>query len=424
MEKMTKKRVNRIKSKHLINVEDVFVEMERKYYAKNINKNDFLLKLEGLNPFKKVVTEGTDYYYEGVDSVVRYRNSEDCKELTIKNRLSSKTILSRKEVDLDVFNNLELNVFTFLKALGYKESFKIYKKCDIYWFRDEGVELNVVFYTVFSDFKDPIDFIEIEVKKGTNYKTGKAIINKWEKKLGLKIGWRVCKSLYEIYSGKLTPFVNKSDFFCGSCGTVKTEDSFYLRESGKPKQGDTCIECAQKYWKSEEGKAKKKIKRSRYASKIAAYNKKYRAENKEKIVKRRRVYLKEKYQKDPIFKIKTALRSRNLLFLKSKKIKKTNKTFDILGCSAEFFKSYIESMFYDHPVTGEKMTWENRGRGPDKWQIDHIVPFVDIDVTNEEDVKKVCNYKNMRPLWGDEHLKKSIEERKKGFKILKGAENG
>jgi len=74
-----------------------------------------------------------------------------------------------------------------------------------------------------------------------------------------------------------------------------------------------------------------------------------------------------------------------------------------LGCSIEEFKQYIEKQFYDHPITGEKMTWENYGS---LWQLDHIYPLSLADLTDRVQFLWVCHYTNIQPMWTEENLKK------------------
>ena len=50
------------------------------------------------------------------------------------------------------------------------------------------------------------------------------------------------------------------------------------------------------------------------------------------------------------------------------------------------------------------MTWENRGI--DGWHIDHYVPISYFDMSKEEDRFICWNYRNLRPLWGDENIEK------------------
>ena len=49
------------------------------------------------------------------------------------------------------------------------------------------------------------------------------------------------------------------------------------------------------------------------------------------------------------------------------------------------------------------MTWENHG----KWHIDHIIPLA--TAKTEKQVLKLNNYKNLRPLWAEDNLKKKAK---------------
>tara|TARA_Y100000004_G_scaffold78126_2_gene87935 strand:+ start:48 stop:887 length:840 start_codon:yes stop_codon:yes gene_type:complete len=73
---------------------------------------------------------------------------------------------------------------------------------------------------------------------------------------------------------------------------------------------------------------------------------------------------------------------------------------DYIGCSRDFFIDWIESQLEDD------WNWDNRG---ELWELDHIIPFNSVDLTNKENVYKVMNYKNTRPL-------SILENRQKGNK--------
>ena len=58
------------------------------------------------------------------------------------------------------------------------------------------------------------------------------------------------------------------------------------------------------------------------------------------------------------------------------------------------------------------MTCENWGKHKNNWQIDHIKPLCQFDLTDEKQVKQACHYTNLRPLWYSEHKEKSKNEKK------------
>jgi hypothetical protein len=80
--------------------------------------------------------------------------------------------------------------------------------------------------------------------------------------------------------------------------------------------------------------------------------------------------------------------------LKSKGYKKSLKTIEILGCSFDELKIYLESKFEDW------MTWENKGLYDGEfnygWDIDHIIPLS--SAQTEEDVIKLNHFTNLQPL--------------------------
>ena len=73
---------------------------------------------------------------------------------------------------------------------------------------------------------------------------------------------------------------------------------------------------------------------------------------------------------------------------------KTNKTFDLLGCSHSFFKSWII-----HQLYGE-MTIKNYGS---VWQIDHSLPIASFNLLDGNYKKKCFNWINLRPMYSKEN---------------------
>ncbi len=121
----------------------------------------------------------------------------------------------------------------------------------------------------------------------------------------------------------------------------------------------------------------------------------YYQNNKEKVINRNKNYNKIRLTNDGFYRMKTYVRNRINKFLRLTKIYKNNKTFDIVGCSPEFLKEYIEKQFT------EGMSWELMGS---RIHIDHIIPLS--SAKTEEEVYKLCHYSNLQPLWGEDNLKK------------------
>ncbi len=76
----------------------------------------------------------------------------------------------------------------------------------------------------------------------------------------------------------------------------------------------------------------------------------------------------------------------------------------LLGCSFGELKEYIEKRWKPG------MTWENRGKGEGKWNLDHINPIGLYDLRFIDEQKKCFHYTNLQPLWQEEHEQKTREE--------------
>jgi hypothetical protein len=164
----------------------------------------------------------------------------------------------------------------------------------------------------------------------------------------------------------------------------------------RDKNKDKFSESRRKYYEKNREKllANKKIYSDSHKTEKAEYDKTYRELNKEKITQYKKEW--EFRNKDnPVFKIKRNLRRRLNHALNNNL--KSQKTFDLLGCTAEFFKKYIE------PLLKPGMSWSNYGS---KWHIDHILPCCSFDLSKPKEQQKCFHYTNCQPLWKEENLSK------------------
>ena len=152
---------------------------------------------------------------------------------------------------------------------------------------------------------------------------------------------------------------------------------------------------SKKYYKSDKGKAAKL--RANQAYEQSDLGKKYRQSDKfrEAVNKRSR----KRRKSDPVFKLTGDMRRRLNQFLKASNIKKTNKTFQEVGCTPEFLKKHLEKQFKPG------MTWKNHT--PKGWHIDHRIALS--NAKSREDLERlgVAHYTNLQPMWSTENLKKS-----------------
>lgn len=122
--------------------------------------------------------------------------------------------------------------------------------------------------------------------------------------------------------------------------------------------------------------------------------KKYYEKNKEKILSKNYARHKVRYDTDYFYKLKCDIRCQIKNSLKIKGYIKNNKTEEILGCTFDEFKVYLESKFEDW------MSWDNKGLYNGEydygWDIDHITPLS--TAKTEEDIIKLNHYTNLQPL--------------------------
>jgi hypothetical protein len=133
-------------------------------------------------------------------------------------------------------------------------------------------------------------------------------------------------------------------------------------------------------------------------SKCRLCNKTWQKNNKDKYDRSRLEWTKNK-RATPEGRIEYSLRTRMYKFLKNNI--KYGSTLDLVGCSYEFLRGYIESKFI------EGMNWDNYGKYG--WHIDHIKPCSLFDLLKEEDQKVCFHYTNLQPLWAKDNLSKGAK---------------
>jgi hypothetical protein len=181
---------------------------------------------------------------------------------------------------------------------------------------------------------------------------------------------------------------------CTKCGIEKDINEFRKDKTKKGGVYSSCKKC-------------KLVWRQKNKERVNLSNKKWRDNNSEKVKKINSNYQKNNKEKvnlkminyrktNPLHKLKCLVRSRMWNFLNYKNITKRNGTFEIVGCSPQFLKEYLEGRFTDG------MSWELMGR---EIHIDHIIPLS--SAKNEEELYKLCHYTNLQPLWAKENIIKS-----------------
>jgi len=145
----------------------------------------------------------------------------------------------------------------------------------------------------------------------------------------------------------------------------------------------------------------KKMSDKRYAKEHKKRLNKYKSEwakaNPVKVRKANRDYTKKKLATDPLYKLKHYISCNIRNSIRKNGYTKKSRTHEILGCTFEEFKTYIESQWEDW------MNWDNYGNPkdgifePDKtWDIDHIVPIS--TAISESEVITLNHHTNFQPL--------------------------
>lgn len=140
---------------------------------------------------------------------------------------------------------------------------------------------------------------------------------------------------------------------------------------------------------------KRKENRLKNIEKVKAEGKKYYETNKKIIRERNKIYSNKRLSNDPLFKMSKNIRSLIYGKIKRNGYSKQSKTYQILGCTYQEFKIYLETKFEDW------MNWDNYGKyEKDKfnvgWDIDHVIPLA--ESKTEEEIIKLNHYTNLQPL--------------------------
>jgi len=124
------------------------------------------------------------------------------------------------------------------------------------------------------------------------------------------------------------------------------------------------------------------------------YQQEYRKKNKESIREKRIQYTKNRYNTDILFKLSTIIRNSIKQSLKIKKYIKNGQTNEIIGCSYQKLKEYLESLFEPW------MNWNNYGLYNGElnygWDIDHIIPLS--SAKSESELLMLNHFSNLQPL--------------------------
>ena len=205
---------------------------------------------------------------------------------------------------------------------------------------------------------------------------------------------------------------------CCGCKTLKEFSEFNKCKTGKFGLHNHCRDCQKtarrKFYLNNIENEKQKSKVYIKSEQAIQTRRKYYSINKKEVLRKnrgRRCTPKARqlankarnfqYHNNLSFRISVNLRSRIRQAIAQNK--KCDHTKNLLGCTLDEFKAYLESKFQ------AGMTWENYSyRG---WHIDHIRPCSSFDLSDTEQQRQCFHYTNLQPMW-------CLENIGKGSKII------
>jgi hypothetical protein len=206
--------------------------------------------------------------------------------------------------------------------------------------------------------------------------------------------------------------------FCPKCKRDLPLDMYYSDKSTKTGLSCYCRECKLEYAKSrvpatrEQRRAYKKKyweeNKHRFVEQRKQYREEHRedmkrwhqqnyAKNRDKIIADGYEHKKKRLKTDTIYKYKEQIRHFVWLGFHRRGFQKSATTEQIVGCTAEELKAYLNETFYKN--------YGYEYNGTDKVHIDHIIPLA--TAKTQEEVAKLYHYTNLQLLKAEHNQMKS-----------------
>lgn len=210
---------------------------------------------------------------------------------------------------------------------------------------------------------------------------------------------KCCKQYYEENKNKIKPLIDKyrkdnKEYFDKYREINKEYFNKYRKVNNKKNKQNKKI-----YYQNNKENIKRLAKEyyKNNTDKVKKLMNKYKINNSEKINFINNKYRKNRRLIDKKFKLTSNIRTLIRNSIHSKRYSKNSKTQEILGCSYDEFKKYIESKWEVW------MNWDNYGNPKDgvfepnkTWDIDHIIPTS--SALTEEELIKLNHHTNLQPL--------------------------
>jgi ribosomal protein L32 len=234
---------------------------------------------------------------------------------------------------------------------------------------------------------------------------------------------RRCKSCRKEYYAQQKAILQRGDYKvitekkCSKCGEVKPADEFHKNLNSKDGKDSQCKSCRKEYYAQQKAilqrdgykviteKKCSKCGEVKPADEFSNYThskdgkqswckscvKEYYAQPHVKARTNERD--RERYKNDPQYKIARILRDALRRVLKGGA--KTESALVLVGCTTEQLWEHLENSFVDG------MTVQNHG---EVWHVGHIECLSGFDGTNEEHIKRVNHFSNLKAQFKEENL--------------------
>lgn len=184
-----------------------WTEIETKYRAEEITREDFDALVSSMNPLRSLTLSkdaSCDYYFTAGSRFMRFRFSENEWELTSKTKTTDTNNKVRTEVNAKFMHgHMDAEKAEALaRSVGLAPDFNITKAVQIYWFP----KVVLSHYTTYDGAKKLDTFLEVEALEDYPWSSETEALDEiaiWEKKLaplGINSFKRIRRSLFEMYT--------------------------------------------------------------------------------------------------------------------------------------------------------------------------------------------------------------------------------
>ena len=173
---------------------------------------------------------------------------------------------------------------------------------------------------------------------------------------------------------------------CSHCKKLKPLENFYKAKGGVGGRRGDCKTCV---------RLKAKAYHQEHTEQARVTSSKYYKIHGDRLRRYQVEYSRNRYANDSTYRLMCSLRNRLRQALKGNDKSETTK--NLLGCSVDRLRSYIQSKFT------EGMHMGNYG----DWHLDHVQPCASFDLSDAKQQRACFHYTNLQPLWAKDNLIKS-----------------